>query len=660
MRCPGPGYGVGAPSSGTGAASAAWKPHRLCDASQNGFFSEWPHRQSAKGRFAIGYGFPFQSMRTTSSPSTRIEPFCRILIVVGIARSIPCTTGCPAPASRYNLGVRRSLAPLLLLACLTFLVGLGAPAMTDSDEAFYAEAAREMVESGDWLTPHYNYEPRFQKPVLYYWLTAATFVLTGPGEAASRLWAALSGVALVFVTAGLARRWYDDDTALLAGAVVATSFGYVALGRMALPDLPLALCITGTIGAALVAVGDRVPRPGPWLRAAAVSAALGFLMKGPLAIVIPGLVLLPIVLVERRMSRLGARDLGGAALIFAAVALPWYAAMWWRHGTPYLESFFIGDNLERFATDRFNEPRPWWYYLPVVAGGVAPWSPFLLLGAGATLRLLTARGGPGSLETRLAIWVAAPLLLLTLSVGKQPRYVLPLLPPLALLLAHGIVDRTRPRRGLDGGMFPRGAHRGIQAATVASGLLLLLTGALLFRARPLFIELPAWQSALASAVIVGAGAAAIATAVSRAWRSGPWVLAVGSAVALPALVLGGLGGGPEDAVHKAAAAVRVARRADEPVGVSRVFVRNLVFYTGRRTTDLITDEQVVAFLSQADRALVVLPLEDLERVEATGGPRVIRLAEFQYLNEAGLRLRSFLWPDPARDVRRIVLVANRE
>lgn len=555
--------------------------------------------------------------------------------------------------------MRRSLAPLLLLAGLTFLVGLGAPAMTDADESFYAEASREMVESGDWLTPHYDYEPRFQKPILYYWLTAATFVATGPGEAPARLWSALSGVALVFVTAGLARRWYDDDTALLAGAIVATSFGYVALGRMALPDLPLALCVTATIGATLVAIGDRVPRPRGWLIAAAVWAALGFLMKGPLALVLPAIVVAPIVAIERRASRVRLGDLLVAAVVFVVIAAPWYLAMWATHGNAYLQSFFVGDNFERFATDRFNEPRPIWYYLPVVFGGVAPWSPFLLLGAGATLRLLTFRGGPGSLETRLAIWVLAPLALLTASVGKQPRYVLPLLPPLALLLAHGITDRLRDLRGLDGGLFRARPHRGLQIASIASGVLLVATGALLYRARPLFVELPPWQSSTAAVVIVVAGLAVVVTALSRAWRNAPWVLAFGSALALPALVLGGLGGGPQDAVHKAAAAVVSAKREGDAVGVSRVFVRNLVFYTGVRTTDLINDEQVTAFLSQTARALVVIPVKDLERVEAAGGPKAVRLAEFGYLNEAGLRLRSFLWPDPARDVQRIVLVANR-
>lgn len=556
--------------------------------------------------------------------------------------------------------MRRSLAPLFLLAGLTFLVGLGAPAMSDSDEAFYAEAAREMVESGDWLTPYYDYEPRFQKPILYYWVTAATFAIAGPGEAAARLWSALAGVALVFITAGVARRWYDDDTALLAGAITATSFGYVALARMALPDLPLACFVTGTIAATLIAVGDRVARPRQWLFVAAASAALGFLTKGPLAIALPALVVAPIVAIERRSSRLVLADVVAAAALFVLLATPWYLAMWWRHGTPYLDSFFVGDNLERFATDRFNEPRPFWYYLPVVAGGIAPWSPFLLLGTGATLRLLTGRGGPGSLETRLAIWIVAPLLLFTLSVGKQPRYVLPLLPPLSLLVAHAITDRVRSLRGLDGGLYRARPNRGLQAASVAAGALLLLTAALLYRARPLFVELPLWQPVAAASVIGLAGTAVVLTAVSRAWRRAPWVLAIASAIAMPALVLGALGGGREDAVVKAAAAVQAARRAAEPIGVSRVFVRNLVFYTGLRTTDLITDEQVVAFMSQAERALVVIPLSDLARVEATGTVKAVRLAEFAAVNEAGLRLRSFLWPDPSRDVQRIVLVANRE
>ncbi len=120
----------------------------------------------------------------------------------------------------------RSRALLLVLAALTFFVGLGRGAITDADEAFYAESALEMVESGDWLTPHYNYEVRFQKPVLYYWLTAATYRIAGYGEAAARWWSAMAGLGLVLVTARLRPALVRRGDGWLAGAIVATNFGY--------------------------------------------------------------------------------------------------------------------------------------------------------------------------------------------------------------------------------------------------------------------------------------------------------------------------------------------------------------------------------------------------------------------------------------------------
>ena len=161
--------------------------------------------------------------------------------------------------------MRRSTIPVVLLAALSFFAGLGRGAIGDNDEAFYAESAREMVESGDWITPRFNYEPRFQKPALYYWVTAALFSATGPSEFAARLFAALSGVGLVLVTTACGRRWYDESVGLLAGAIAATSFGYFALARMSLPDLPLAFFITVSIWAAFVATLERERNPRKWM-----------------------------------------------------------------------------------------------------------------------------------------------------------------------------------------------------------------------------------------------------------------------------------------------------------------------------------------------------------------------------------------------------------
>jgi signal transduction histidine kinase len=148
--------------------------------------------------------------------------------------------------------VRRPALVLTLIACLSFFVGLGYPAISDSDEGFYAEAAREMVEGGDWLTPHFNYEERWQKPILYYWLTAATYVVAGPNEWTARWWSAISGLGLVLLTWAIARRMLaGSEAAWLAGAIVATCYGYFTMARCALPDLPLTFFITLTIWAGL-------------------------------------------------------------------------------------------------------------------------------------------------------------------------------------------------------------------------------------------------------------------------------------------------------------------------------------------------------------------------------------------------------------------------
>ena len=109
--------------------------------------------------------------------------------------------------------MRTPVATLLLLGLLAFMLGLGRQAITDADEAYYAEAAREMVASGDWLTPHFNFVDRWQKPVLYYWAAAATFVATGTSEWGARGFSALSGLALVLLTYRIGRRLLTRDAA---------------------------------------------------------------------------------------------------------------------------------------------------------------------------------------------------------------------------------------------------------------------------------------------------------------------------------------------------------------------------------------------------------------------------------------------------------------
>ena len=555
--------------------------------------------------------------------------------------------------------MHRITLPLLLLAALTFFAGLGRGAITDSDEAFYAESSREMVASGDWLTPHYNYEPRFQKPVLYYWLTSATYLVTGPSEFGARLWAAIAGLGLVLVTAAAGRRWYDEATGLLAGAIVATSFGYFSIGRMALPDLPLTFCITLAIWAALVSTLEQERNPRKFVILAAVGLGLGFLMKGPVGIIIPLLVIVPVLMIERRSIALEPSDILLGFVTMLAIALPWYVVMWITHGNSYLQSFFIGDNFERFATDRFNDPRPWWFYLPVVAGGMLPWTPLALAWLGPITQWLRGRRSIGTIDLRLLMWAVLPLAFYSLSVGKQPRYVLPVLPPLALLLASSIIERTQEWRGFDGVRSSPRRALPVVAGSLLSGLFFVTLGVLLYRAQPLLINVQPAFTTIAAALVVIAGAFVMLVSVSSQWRIAPLVIAIAAAVTLPAAQYGALSGGSEDTVRQMAQLVQRHRTAAEPVGTLGVFVRNLVFYSGIKTTDVIGDEQARNFLGQADRALLVAPVEQIDRLEREHGIKVTRLAELLYFNEAGVRVRTLLWPDPARDLTRVVLVSNR-
>ena len=552
----------------------------------------------------------------------------------------------------------RPVVTLLLLSALTFLLGLGRQAITDSDEAYYAEASREMVESGDWLTPRFNYQERFQKPVLYYWLTSATYLVTGPSEGAARLWSALSGVGLVLLAYAAARGMTGRrETAWLSGAIVATCFGCFAEARLALPDLPLTFCMTLGILAALRAAdrsGDAA-RGGVmrWWALAGLGAGLGFLMKGPVALVVPGIVLLPIWWRERRTVSLTPSGIAVAALVFAVVGLPWYAAMWAEHGARYFDSFFVGDNFERFATSRFNEPRGVWFYVPIVLGGMMPWTVFLLvLPAGRFLDVLRGRRRLSAFEWRLVIWAAMPLLFYTLSVGKQPRYILPVLVPIAILLARSIVAHVE-RTAAEGRPSPA-----LRVSTWATAGMLAVIAGLFARTRHVFVHVDPSATWVALAVTSLAAAAVAWVALSGAWRRLPAAVAMSSAAVLLSVQFGALAGVRPEPVERMARLVLEHRTPGQRVGAYRAFVRNLVFYTRFPQAELV-DENVVAFVRSDEPVLLVTREGDVPGITAEAGVDLRELARVEYLNVADVRVRTFLRPEPAREIETIVLVTNR-
>jgi 4-amino-4-deoxy-L-arabinose transferase-like glycosyltransferase len=553
-------------------------------------------------------------------------------------------------------------ALLVTALCLvTFFAGLGRSAIGDADEAFYAQSAREMIDSGDWITPHYNYELRFQKPVFFYWLVAIAYSLAGVNETAARFPAALAGLALALMTWAIARRWVGARTGVVAGAIVATSFGYFAMARASLPDLPLAAFVTLATWALFEASLARAPgEHRKWLVIAGVAFGLGVLTKGPVALVLPVLVYLAawaVVgdgLVPTRQGWFGLRwlDVALATAVILAIAVPWFIAMADVHGFAYLQRFFVGENLERFATERYNGRRPLWFYAPIILGGLAPWSSLMLLWLPSLRKIAHGERRLTDVEWRLLLWAVLPVLFYTLSVGQQPRYILPVLPPLAILVARTLVTR------LEAADAASRRHLGIAAAATASALAFLALAFLLLRARPLLFALSPLAGHVGAIAIISAGVALLGVAWFGRQRWLPAAIALAAAVTLVSLqfcVYSAAGLEPVQQMARHLTAIRT----NEPSGTYRVFVRNLVFYTGVKQNDLVNEEEALEYLKQPQRVLCVMPLGAFERFQKDHGLPLQRLASVVYFNPSAVRLRTLLSANPERSLETVVLVANQ-
>lgn len=549
---------------------------------------------------------------------------------------------------------------LIAVCLLTLFAGLGRPPITDSDEAFYAEGAREMLEGGDWLTPHFNYENRFEKPVLYYWLAASTYNLLGVNEKNARLPSALAGLGLTLLTFFLGRKWFNDSIGLLAGLIIATCFGCVAMARQALPDLTLAFFVTLATYSALTAwlnppnaaLKINTAARRWYVLVAAVAAAGGFLTKGPVALVLPFLVVAPILFYEywaqRSLRHIKLIDTTLGIGLFFLLTAPWFLGMIFVHGIEYADRFFLTENFDRFATDRYNAPRPWWYYGPIVIGGLFPWSLYMPLWLPRLWTFTTRRYRAIDLPTAILVWWAlAPLLFYTLSVGKQPRYILPLLCPLALLLATTICSSFTNKKSSRDYLMT--------SCTILTGGVMVTIGIMIFRAKILFIE---WNPNLITVVAVGVGLSGLIVCLTSAkprWTP----VAVAFAAILTTLgahyvVLANPGPAP---VERMASLLVKARQNEEPYGRHAVFNRNLVFYTRARFLELPVLRAADDLLRQSERVLCVLKEEDAQTLRDRG-IALTSLGEVTYLNTGSLTLRTFLSPSPKHH-QRVVLVENR-
>ena len=264
---------------------------------------------------------------------------------------------------------------LLALATLLFFAGLGDLGLTDRDEGSNAEAAREMLESGNWLYPTLNGEPRFAKPVLIYWLTATGYLAFGVHEFTARLPSALFATALIILQYAFLSRIWGSFVGLLGALILLLNIEMVAIGRLALTDSVLIFFVTLSLFCFWLGLHEENGRRFFWLFY--VGMALGTLTKGPLGFIVPLVVVLPYLTVTRRWSQFRRNGFPVAgSLLFLILAVPWYAIMLWIHGTRYTASA-RADTVGRFFSIIGGHGGTIFFYIPVLLFGFFPWSAFL-------------------------------------------------------------------------------------------------------------------------------------------------------------------------------------------------------------------------------------------------------------------------------------------
>jgi 4-amino-4-deoxy-L-arabinose transferase-like glycosyltransferase len=321
---------------------------------------------------------------------------------------------------------------LVALCLALFFFKLGARPLWNQDEGMHAATSKDMVLSGDWITPTLNGEPFFDKPALHNWFVALAFTAIGFTELAARLPNALLGLATVLVTYWLGRRLYGPRAGLLGAVVLATAAQFFVLSRTVMHDMSLTFFVT--LGLALWFLGYELE--GQRRRFLLLSyAAFGFaaLAKGPLGVLVPGAIVLLFLALRKDLPFIGRMSLGRGLLIGLAIAVPWYLAISLRN-PGYAHHFFVELNFGSFLSQRSHHPEPITYYLTTLIVGFIPWSVFLPVALVRSWRRRIEDAHGGTLY--LLLWTGFFFVFFSLATSKLPTYILPLFPPLAILLGR--------------------------------------------------------------------------------------------------------------------------------------------------------------------------------------------------------------------------------
>jgi 4-amino-4-deoxy-L-arabinose transferase-like glycosyltransferase len=324
------------------------------------------------------------------------------------------------------------LLSLLLVFTLVWFSNLESRQLFRPDEGRYAEIAREMAVSRDWITPRLNGLKYFEKPPLQYWATAAAFKLFGEHHWTARWWPATTSFACVMLMFWVGRRLYGEAVGLAAAAALGGCTWFLLNAHFNSLDAGLTAFLTLALLSFLMAQSpDATPRANRnWMLTVWVALALAVLSKGLIGVVLPGAVLTLYILIERDWRMLTRLHLGKGFALFLLIAAPWFIAVSLINDE-FARFFFIHEHFSRFLTSAHKREGDWWYFIPYLLIGAMPWTPFIAVRLRDGWR---CEGEQGTLQPLrlLLIWATFIFVFFSISSSKLPSYILPLFPALAL------------------------------------------------------------------------------------------------------------------------------------------------------------------------------------------------------------------------------------
>jgi 4-amino-4-deoxy-L-arabinose transferase-like glycosyltransferase len=378
----------------------------------------------------------------------------------------------PLPEASQSLAARIGWLVLILATLyVCYFSNLGAIGFVGPDEPRYAWIARDMAESGDWVTPRLYGKPWFEKPPLYYWEAALSFKLFGVGEAAARLPSALSALLATLAMAWLALRLYGEETARWLLLLLPTTAGMIGFSHAAATDMPFSAMVTiAMVAAAVLLRLDSRPdlvsptttqntsaQPTVSLSTLTQSTlftaivfgfflGLAVLAKGPAGLILcGGAVFFWAAITKRWRDCLRVFHPAGIA-VFCLTALPWYI-LCARRNPDFFRIFIIEHNFKRFLTPEFQHIQPFWFYAAILLVAFLPWTAALIWTLFAGSRRLFQRRKLAASDYFLLCWSGFCVLFFTVSRSKLPGYILPAIPAIGLMLSRcAVLPGTAKRR----------------------------------------------------------------------------------------------------------------------------------------------------------------------------------------------------------------------